>query len=273
LEIGLFDEEIAPLSPPEHRNWTELSEKERREEALRMQIHAAMVDRVDQNVGRLITKLKTTGEFENTLILFLVDNGSSHERPSRGGKDSKSTWGTVGSFEAIGPSWANATNSPLRKWKVQGLEGGICTPMIAHWPAGITTKPGFIYREPCHLIDLVPTFMQVAGKKAKYPANIPALDGVSLMSTFRGSTLQRKKPLFFQYGSWQVIREKQWKLVQRQSDPWQLYNLAEDRTEIRDLAATMPERVVQMKTQWQEWAKEVDIKVRSNRKLKKKPGK
>ena len=96
-----------------------------------MQIHAAMVDRVDQNVGRLVTKLKAIGEFENTLVFFLVDNGSSHERPGRGRKAPGSKWGTVGSFEAIGQSWANATNSPMRKWKVQGLEGGICTPMIA----------------------------------------------------------------------------------------------------------------------------------------------
>ena len=270
--MGLLDEATAPLSPPEHREWTQLSEKERGEEALRMQIHAAMVDRVDQNVGRLVTKLKAIGEFENTLVLFLVDNGSSHERPGRGKKNPGSKWGTVGSFEAIGQSWANATNSPLRKWKVQGLEGGICTPMIAHWPAGITARPGAISSEACHLVDLVPTFIEVAGNKARYPAGLPALDGISLTPTFKGSTLQREKPLFFQYGSWQVIRDGKWKLVQRQNDPWQLYNLAADRTETRNLASGMPERVLQMKTRWEQWAHEVNLKLKKP-KNKKKPKK
>jgi len=232
-----------------------------------------MVDRVDQNVGRLVTKLKAIGEFENTLVLFLVDNGSSHERPGRGRKAPGSKWGTVGSFEAIGQSWANATNSPMRKWKVQGLEGGICTPMIAHWPEGIKTRPGAICRETCHLVDLVPTFMEMAGEKARYSAKLPPLDGISLTPTFKGSMLQREKPLFFQYGSWQVIRDGQWKLVQRQSDPWQLYNLVEDRTETRNLASIMPERVGQMKTLWQEWASEVGVKVKPGKKRKKKPGK
>jgi len=273
LEMGLFDEATAPLSLPEHSDWAKLSEKEREEEALRMQIHAAMVDRVDQNVGRLVTKLKAIGEFENTLVLFLVDNGSSHERPGRGRKAPGSKWGTVGSFEAIGQSWANATNSPMRKWKVQGLEGGICTPMIAHWPEGIKTRPGAICRETCHLVDLVPTFMEMAGEKARYSAKLPPLDGISLTPTFKGSMLQREKPLFFQYGSWQVIRDGQWKLVQRQSDPWQLYNLVEDRTETRNLASIMPERVGQMKTLWQEWASEVGVKVKPGKKRKKKPGK
>jgi arylsulfatase A-like enzyme len=273
LDMGLFDEATAPLSLPEHRDWAGLSEKERGEEALRMQIHAAMVDSVDQNVGRLVTKLKAIGEFENTLVLFLVDNGSSHERPGRGRKAPGSKWGTVGSFEAIGQSWANATNSPMRKWKVQGLEGGICTPMIAHWPQGIKTRPGAICRETCHLVDLVPTFMEMAGEKARYPEKLPPLDGISLTPTFQGSMLQREKPLFFQYGSWQVIRDGQWKLVQRQSDPWQLYNLAEDRTETRNLASIMPERVGQMKTRWQEWASEVGVKVKPVKKRKKKPGK
>ena len=121
LATGLFDEEVTPLSEPEHKVWSTLSSKERKEEALRMQIHAAMVDRMDRNIGRLIAKLRETGKLENTLIIFLVDNGSSHERPKRGGKNAEAEWGSVGSFEAIGQSWANATNSPFKKWKVQGL--------------------------------------------------------------------------------------------------------------------------------------------------------
>ena len=272
LEIGLFDEGTTALSEPEHKVWSTLSPKERKEEALRMQIHAAMVDRMDQNIGRLLAKLRETGKLENTLIIFLVDNGSSHERPKRGGKDLKAEWGSVGSFEAIGQSWANATNSPFRKWKVQGLEGGICTPMIAHWPDGIKLPNNSISREPCHLIDFVPTFMELGGERSTYPGNLPDLDGISLTPTFAGKKLKRAKPLFFQYGSWQVLRKDSWKLVQHKSGSWQLYDLGRDRTETRNLASEFPERVLQMKARWEQWAKEVGLKAKPQ-KNKKKPAK
>jgi arylsulfatase len=272
IELGLFEEAVAPLSEPEHMKWSALSEKERKEEALRMQIHAAMVDRMDQNIGRLMAKLRETGKLEDTLIVFLVDNGSSHERPKRGGKNAEADWGSVGSFEAIGQSWANATNSPFKKWKVQGMEGGICTPMIAHWPDGIKLPKKSISREPCHLIDFVPTFMELAGDRSTYPKNFPALDGVSLTPSFIGGKLHRGKPLFFQYGGWQVIRENSWKLVQRKSEPWQLYDLSRDRTETKNLASAYPERVLQMKTRWEDWGKEVDLQTK-RQKSKKKPTK
>ena len=177
LEIGLFDTKTAPLSEPEHQRWEDLSNTAREQEALRMQIHAAMVDRMDQNIGRLVKRLKDQGKLKNTLILFLVDNGASHERPKGGHKNPDAEWGSVGSFEAIGPSWANAVNSPFKKWKVQGMEGGICTPLIAHWPAGIKLPKNSISREPCHLIDFVPTFMELAGGQASYPDDLPKLDG------------------------------------------------------------------------------------------------
>ena len=269
LEIGLFDEDSAPLSEPEHQAWTALSDEQRKKEALRMQIHAAMVDRMDQNVGRLIARLRVTGKLDNTLIIFLVDNGSSHERPRRGSKDPSAEWGSVGSFEAIGQSWANATNSPLRKWKVQGLEGGICTPMIAHWPDGITLPENSISREPCHLIDFVPTFMELAGERASYPKNLPPLDGMSLTPSFAGKKLERQKPLFFQYGGWQAIREGSWKLVQKKNDPWQLYDLSRDRTETTNLASKFPKRVTGMRTRWEEWAKEVGLKANAPKREKK----
>ena len=245
------------MSEPEHEDWNSLSKKEREEEAHRMEIHAAMVDRMDQNIGRLVQKLKKTGNFENTLILFLVDNGASHERPKRGFKNPEAEWGTVGSFEAIGQSWANAVNSPFKKWKVQGMEGGICTPMIAHWPEGVKLPKNSISRESCHLIDFVPTFMELAGHKASYPKNLPQLDGVSLKPTFAGKKLKRSKPLFFQYGSWQALRLNQWKLVQRQKEPWRLYDLKKDRTETRDLALRFPDKVKVMKMDWLGMAKEV----------------
>jgi arylsulfatase A-like enzyme len=260
LEIGLFNSKTAHLSEPEHELWNNLSKQEKENEVIRMKIHAAMVDRMDQNIGRLVERLKKLKKFENTLIFFLVDNGASHEKPKRGIKNPEAAWGSVGSFEAIGQSWANAINSPFRKWKVQGLEGGICTPMIAHWPAGIKISKHSISRDPCHLIDFVPTFMELAGGEAKYPGELPKLDGISIIPTFSGKKLQRDKPLFFQYGSWQVIREHQWKLVQHKKGPWQLYDLSRDRTETQNLVAQFPERVSQMKKSWEDWASGVGIR-------------
>lgn len=254
LEMGLFEEKTARLSVPDHELLNSLSKKQRNEEALRMEIHAAMVDRMDQNIGRLIRRLKETDKFENTLILFLVDNGASHERPKRGSKNENAKWGSVGSFEAIGQTWANAINSPFRKWKVQGMEGGICTPLIAHWPDGIKLSKNAISREPCHLIDFVPTFIELAGNKVFYPKDLPKIDGVSLVPTFQGNRLKRKEPLFFQYGSWQVLRHKEWKLVQRKKEPWQLYDLSKDRTETMDLALESPERAKLMERKWTEMA-------------------
>jgi len=188
-----------------------------------------------------------------------VDNGASHERPKGGHKNPDAEWGSVGSFEAIGPSWANAVNSPFKKWKVQGMEGGICTPLIAHWPEGIKLPKNSISREPCHLIDFVPTFMELAGGQASYPDDLPKLDGVSLKPTFSGKKLNRKEPLFFQYGSWQVLRQNQWKLVRQIKKPWQLYDLSNDRTETRDLATNESERSKQMTETWEKWANELGV--------------
>jgi arylsulfatase len=260
LKMGLFNQEVAPLSNPEHEEWKYLSDQEKEEEALRMEIHAAMVDRMDQNIGRLLQKLEELRKLENTLIIFLVDNGASHERPRKKVWDPAAEWGSVGSFEAIGQSWANAINSPFKKWKVQGMEGGICTPMIAHWPEGIKLPINTISRSPCHLIDFVPTFMELAGEEAKYPSELPGLDGISIVPTFSGKKLIRTNPLFFQYGSWQAIRQNQWKLVQRKQEPWQLYDLDQDRTETRDLAGEFSERVKNMKKSWDGWATEVGLK-------------
>ena len=261
INLGLFDEKVTPLSDADHTPWSELSEKERKDEALRMQIHAAMVDRMDQNIGRLIGRLEELQKLENTLILFLVDNGASPEKPKRGYKNPNSEWGSVGSFEAIGQSWANAVNSPFKKWKIQSMEGGICTPMIAHWPKGIQLSKNSIARDPCHLIDVLPTFMELAGKQAEYPNNLPKLDGISLTSTFSGKKLLRDDPLFFQFGSWQAIRQDQWKLVKRKKEPWQLYDLSKDRTETKDLALQFPDRANSMKKKWIEMASEIGANV------------
>jgi arylsulfatase A-like enzyme len=258
IKMGLFDPKVAPLSDPEfgQAEWAALSDEERQIQTMRMTIHAAMVDRVDQNVGRLVSKLKQQKRLDNTLILFLVDNGASAEQPGNKGASTE-PWGSVGTFQAIGKRWAQVADTPLRFWKVTSHEGGICTPMIAHWPAGIA-KAGEFYRQPCHLVDLLPTFMELAGEKAKYPgtskeAGIPPLDGLSIAPSFEGKSLKRKTPLFFQYGRGKAIRDGDWKLVRSGSGGWELYNLRQDRTETRNLASSEPDRVIQMTEAWEAW--------------------
>lgn len=258
IEMGLFDASTAPLSPGEsatHDAWENLSPAERRKESLRMQIHAAMVHQVDRNVGRLVSRLKDLDQLDNTLILFLADNGASPERPRKPHTDPDAEFGTVGSFESIGRAWANVCDTPLRKWKATSHEGGINTPMIAHWPDGITV-PDTINREPCHLIDLLPTWMELAN--ATHPgesqeSEIPPIEGISLSPTFVGKTLQRSAPLFFEFGSGNAVHDGPWKLVRSRGQAWELYNLASDRTETKNLAAKQSERVAEMSAQWNAW--------------------
>lgn len=259
VKMGLFGPSVAPLSDPDFgkTEWPGLSDAQRQLQVTRMMIHAAMVDRVDQNVGRLVARLKAQKRFENTLILFLVDNGASAEQPGEK-KVSAEPRGSVGTFQAIGRPWAQVCDTPLRKWKATSHEGGICTPMIAHWPKGIEGKLGRIERQPCHLVDLLPTWMALAGDKAAYPGiskeqNISPMDGISILPTFKGQALNRKTPLFFQWGSGKAIRDGDWKLVRSGSGAWELYNLSNDRTETRNLAKVELERAETMRQEWATW--------------------
>jgi arylsulfatase len=155
--------------------------------------------------------------------------------------------GGVESYESYGQGWACVGNTPLRKFKQDSYEGGICTAMIAHWPKGIAA-PGRINREPVHLIDIMPTIAALSG--AKTPANIP---GVSIVPAFNNKPLARDKDMFWQFGSGQAIRRGDMKLVTQQQKPWELYNLASDRSETRNLAAQQPELVQELEKSWKKW--------------------
>ena len=262
IKLGLVDPKTSPLPPMEYGRksgykWSELSLEERRQEAMRMEIYAAMVDRVDQNIGRVLQRLEEQGKLDNTLICFLSDNGACAESPKVDNVDPKAPLGSVASFVSYGQNWASVGNTPLRKWKQDSFEGGIATPLVVHWPAGLKPQPGW-NRDPVHLIDLMPTVLAVSG--AKYPgvakgAKIPPPDGVSLLPAFAGQTIARPRPLFFQFNKGSAIRDGQWKLV-RQGAAWELYDLAADRTETRDLAAKRPELVKQMDAAWWAWWKD-----------------
>ncbi|NQV32154.1 MAG: sulfatase-like hydrolase/transferase, partial [Phycisphaeraceae bacterium] len=210
-----------------------------------------------QNIGRILATLGELKVLDNTLIVFLADNGASAEYVNHKGVqgDVTGTWGTVNSFECISRGWAHAANTPMRLYKATSHEGGINTPMIIHWPRGITC-PGTVNRAACHLIDFLPTWMDLTD--ATYPGEstqeaIPPLDGISLRPTFSGQGLTRDNPLFFQFGQGRAVHEGPWKLVRRGRTPWELYDLSKDRTETQDLAIMLPQRVNRMTVAWDDW--------------------
>ena len=248
------------LSPrPAHiPAWDSLDEKDRQWEADRMEVFAAMVDVLDENVGRLVDKLKKMDVYDNTLILFCSDNGACPFERTRGRYlkpwDPESYW----TYDA---SWAHAGNTPFRLYKQNQHEGGISSPMIAHWPAGMKVEGGQITRQPAHLIDFMATFLDVAD--AKYPKKIgdrkvDPLQGKSLAPTFAGLEREPHETLYFHFGSDRALRQGPWKLVSAKLGRWELYNLDDDRTELNDLSAQHPERVASMSKLWFTMAKDVD---------------
>ncbi|MEW6306302.1 MAG: arylsulfatase [Verrucomicrobiota bacterium] len=251
------------VNPP----WDSLPADRRADLARRMAIFAAMVDRMDQNIGRVLADLRARGEWDNTLILFLSDNGACAEWDPHG-FDTRSgpnnilhkgaeleKMGGPGTYHSVGSGWANASNTPWRLYKHYVHEGGISTPFIAHWPAGMKRKGEWETR-PLHIIDVMPTLVELAG--AAYPKTrageaVPPMEGRSLLPVLRGEATSTRA-LFFEHEGNRAVREGQWKLVSLKDGPWELYDLATDRTELRDLASAQPERVRQLAAQWTEWA-------------------
>ena len=256
ISTGLIPKKFK-LSPraPYVPAWDSLTDSEKSWESTRMEVFAAMIDLVDQNIGRLITNLKKRNVFENTLILFCADNGGCPFERTRGRNlppwDPKSYW----TYDA---SWAQVSNTPFRLYKQNQHEGGISSPLIAHWPKGLKTEPGRITRQPAHLIDFMATFLELG--QAKYPTRIndreiDPLEGKSLVPIFKGMQREAHKSLYFHFGSDRAIREGKWKLVSAKGGKWELYDLAKDRTELNDLAKKYPTRVQKMSENWFDIAK------------------
>jgi arylsulfatase len=268
IELGLIDPDLE-LSPRSRRvpAWQNADNKEW--EARRMAVHAAMVDSMDQGIGRLIEALKRSGRFDNTLILFLSDNGGSdeviqgqrtrHGNFARGGTTPEVMPGPADTYASYGRPWANASNTPFRLYKKWTHEGGIATPLVAHWPAGISDKGG-IRHQPGHVIDLMATVVDLSG--ADYPVShngheITPMEGVTLRAAFADEPLQREA-LYWEHFGQRAIRVGPWKLVGGKNN-WELYNLDQDRTELNDLAGQQPERVKQMAAMWQAWAERSQV--------------
>lgn len=257
MKLGLVDTNWK-LSPrgPGIPAWYTLSEKQKDEQDLRMATYAAMIDCVDQNVGKIIKSLKEQGVYENTLILFLHDNGGDISGGVLG--QSKGETGTADSLAHYGTCWANVSDVPFQKYKGMVHEGGISTPLIAHWPEGIDSSlNGKVANEPAHLIDVMASFVDITG--AMYPMNfkgyeIIPMEGESLVPVFRGKTLQREKAIFFEHGGNRAVRHGKWKIVASKGNAWELYDMDADRTELNNLAKEMPEMVKKLSEQYRAWA-------------------
>lgn len=251
-----FPDDIAKLGPNEVNRplpWTELNEGQRKFQAAKMAIHAAMVDRMDQEIGRVIAQLKAMGAYENTLILFASDNGASAEMMVRGdGHDLAAPMGSAQTFLCLGPGWSSASNTPFRRHKTWVHEGGISTPLIAHWPAGIAAR-GELRRSPTHLVDIMPTVLELTG--AKKPGEIkgfavPPAPGRSFASVLKQDVSVAHDFLWWEHEGNRAIRAGNWKLVTLKGGEWELYDLARDRGEANNLAAKRPEKVRELEALW-----------------------
>lgn len=290
-KLGLIDPKWTPA--PTVGEWNKVEDKAW--EARCMEVYAAMVDRMDQGIGKIIAALEKTGNLDNTLILYLQDNGGCAETTGRAGtkknpelaRADKPTLppikpetlpealfpsqtrdgypvlmgrkvlpGPADTFIAYGQGWANVSNTPFREYKHWVHEGGISTPLIAHWPARIKTK-GELRQQPGHLIDLLATCVDIGG--AKYPDKITPLEGKSLVPAFDNKPIEREA-IYWEHEGNRAVRKGKWKLVAKgPGGAWELYDLEADRTEQYDLAAKHPERVKEMIAKWEAWAKRANV--------------
>lgn len=280
IDMGLFDEKSTPLSPwmfPERR-WEDNPNKDF--DARAMAVHAAMIDRMDQTIGKLLKKLEDKGELDNTLIFFLSDNGTSSERPSRYGPgfdragstrsgqtvafpvDKDALPGPQTVMSGIGPEWASVGSTPFRYFKAKLHEGGMATPFIVHWPQKIKNA-GAISRHPAHVMDIMATCLEVSG--ASYPETfdgrtITPTTGRSFLAAILHETAQPHEVIFWEHLGAAALRQGDWKLVrQGKKASWELYNLANDKTEVNNLAESDPEKVRDMTLIWEEMAQKQNV--------------
>jgi arylsulfatase len=221
---------------------------------MKMAVHAAMVDRMDQEIGRVLAQLQAMKAFDNTLILFASDNGASAEIMVRGdGHDPAAPLGSAKTYLCLGPGWSSAANTPLRRHKTWVFEGGINTPFIVHWPAGIAAR-GELRHNPAHLIDVVPTLLELTGAKKADVINgkpVPLAPGRSLVPVFKQDGTVKHDYLWWLHEDNRAIRVGDWKLVAAKDEPWELYDLSRDRGESRNLAMKHPNKVHELSALWE----------------------
>ena len=250
------EEALGPIETYNAVEWDTLSAEQKSYQSKKMQIHAAMIDEMDRAIGRVITQIRSMGALEDTLIMFMSDNGASAEILVRGdGHNPEVPMGSGESYLCLGPGFANLANAPFRRYKIWNHEGGIATPMIAFWPKGINPElAGSINQQPGHLVDVVPTIMNLIGINDSFrKAEAPPLPGSSFSDAFKGETMQKRGAIFFKHRGNRGMRLGDWKVVSSPTDrnKWELYNLKNDRAETTNLAAQFPEKIQQLTQYWQ----------------------
>lgn len=283
-ELGILDRKTL-LSPrdPSQPKWEEAENKEW--QARRMEVYAAMIDRMDRGIGRVLDALAKEGQLDNTLVLFLADNGGCHEeitgafaervvtgrsgrshtrdgRPVRAGNDPAIMPGPEDTYQSYGIPWANVSNTPFRKYKSWIHEGGISTPFIVSWPEGFAGR-GEFRRQPAQLPDVMATVLEATG--ASYPTtfnghSIQPHEGYSLLPTFHDPHTAHQRPfLAWEHEGKCGIRKGAYKLVREFDQPWELYHIENDRSELHNLADAQPEIRDQLATEYQQWADHVGV--------------
>ena len=279
IELGIVDPVATKLSAADSKMgpfrydyeiplWADLDDATRAREERRMEVYAAMVDRMDQGIGRVLAALEETGQVGNTLVVFISDNGGCASLPEASKMEEYRAFnhdipiGQKDGYEFVGPAWGWAQNAPFRKHKGWNYEGGICTPMIVRWPGKVA--PGRVTADVGHIIDFMPTFLEVAGidyaAAAQGKAVVP-LEGRSLVATFTGKPeTQRSGMLCWALSGNRAVRDDRWKLVWSASvRRWELFDLKADRSETKDLARADPGRVEAMAAVWNQWAQMTEV--------------
>jgi arylsulfatase A-like enzyme len=244
--------------------WDDAKDLDPEWQQLRMEVYAAMIDSMDQNIGRILDTLDELDIAHDTLILFIADNGGCAETP--GGNDPQQVPGPREYYSHVGPGWATASNTPFRRYKTYAHEGGISSPLVARWPAVI--RPGDRTNQVGHIIDLLPTFLDMA--EADYPDQHPEfkeptlpLEGISLLPIFQGTKRKPHQDLFWHWAGNRAVRQGNWKLAwDRHEKKWELYDMKTDRTEAHDLATQHPELVDELTNKWLAWAELTGVKVK-----------
>lgn len=254
LETELLDGRY-PRSEPAYRPWENLDDSTKADQVRRMQVYAAMIDRMDQNIGRILEYLEEQNELDNTLLMFLSDNGASAEVVE--------IWegeiGSVTRWSSLKEDWANVANTPFRMFKNYSHEGGTATPFIVHWP-DVITEGEQVNHTLLHFIDIMPTLVDLSG--GTYPEQykdeqLSPMEGVSLLPLFNGNSIQRDDPLFYEWNDGRAVQTEHWKLVQW-GEEWELYDRRTDLTETTNLAEEYPDTVDFLETKWEEWAEQME---------------
>ena len=265
IELGLIKKEWA-LSPADVPKWNTYDAKLRDELDLKMALYSAIIDRMDQNIGRVIEKLRAAGRLDNTLFLFMVDNGvpgtgvhdwrglfAKNGRHPETRVDNYPEWGRRGGWSSSsGRGWANLSNAPFRMYKRYTHEGGVATPLIVHWPDGLKDQ-NKLRHAPGHIIDIAPTCLNAAGLSTK------GMEGQTLLPVFTKDSTQ-PRTLFWEHEGNRAVRQGDYKLVAQHNTPWELYNMRKDRNELHDLSRSMPQKAAELKKLYEAWAHRVGAK-------------